>query len=616
MIFIDKRHTKSKETKTVIFIEEANRKIILENYIDENEISLRESYLNWIYCLCRPKGHFSKLFVNISVSDARTLMWMSIAHLKNNLIWNAPAVQSIKLLALIDIIKNNAGRTIKIKLSDAHLIHALSNYCCRKKIPITIEKFYFMNTPLLTTFATIREIRPFHVLRALSYLAYVGVQITSTLLTKKIECKSLKQSVLFVDIFTYCKPGRENGDPFESQYWGSLPQNLASNKIGTTWLHLFYRQQNRKTYASAIDETISLNSPHQAHVLLEKNISFTILYYIFKDYLKLLHNSFKHSKNTFVFIDDDRGLWGLHKSKFLDSSIGKEALSSLAKLHLFDKFFDKPEKFKAGFFAAEFQPWEFALIYTWKKFKHGKIFAVPHTTCRFWDLRYQISDYLEKDNVNPDNKLLDGICVNGDNARLAFERICNDRELLKNVEALRFEHLNNSSKARATTNSSRRHIRRVLFCGDFKPETTQKIIAMARASKTSSKTKNFMVFKPHPSSTESINTLRKTQLFNEITTGLIEDILDKFEVVVCSAISSVALDAAFSGKQIIQIKGDDELDYSSLRGFVSQKSFSSPSEAAQFLNSKKTTNLQLPSTYFYLNNFPAKWLELIKNNVN
>ena len=82
----------------------------------------------------------------------------------------------------------------------------------------------------------------------------------------------------------------------------------------------------------------------------------------------------------------------------------------------------------------------------WKVNNHKNIIACPHSTIRFWDLRY----YHSKDTLDLeiDNKLpiTDFIATNGQDAFNKFLEIGYPRDKLVKVEALRYMYLNEIEK--------------------------------------------------------------------------------------------------------------------------------------------------------------------------
>ena len=80
----------------------------------------------------------------------------------------------------------------------------------------------------------------------------------------------------------------------------------------------------------------------------------------------------------------DKGL----EDDFKNSFFGKKLMSNLYLLNLIKTSFQRINKQKIGFYLQENMDWEFSLSWAWKRYGHGKLVGYPHSTIRFWDLRY------------------------------------------------------------------------------------------------------------------------------------------------------------------------------------------------------------------------------------
>ena len=71
-----------------------------------------------------------------------------------------------------------------------------------------------------------------------------------------------------------------------------------------------------------------------------------------------------------------------------DTTFGKSAMKMCLQIALIEDFTKCLPRQKLGVYVQENQPWEVALLHFWRQFGHGQIIGVPHSTIRFWDLRY------------------------------------------------------------------------------------------------------------------------------------------------------------------------------------------------------------------------------------
>ena len=90
-----------------------------------------------------------------------------------------------------------------------------------------------------------------------------------------------------------------------------------------------------------------------------------------------------------------------------------------------------------GIYIFENQPWELILNYHWKKNNNYNLFAMVHTTVRFWDLRMFYGNKFLNSNLIP-TKILS-------NSKYSKIELINGGYSVKNiddVEALRYKRFN------------------------------------------------------------------------------------------------------------------------------------------------------------------------------
>ena len=120
-------------------------------------------------------------------------------------------------------------------------------------------------------------------------------------------------------------------------------------------------------------------------------------------------------------------------------------MRNIVKFHLFEKAMCSLSVQDLGFYLMENQGWEFAFLHSWKSSNHKKIVGCPHSSMRFWDLRY----FFDKRDYNQNRKypmpLPNQVAVNGKMALNMYKNSSFPKKLTE-LEALRFMHLNKIKK--------------------------------------------------------------------------------------------------------------------------------------------------------------------------
>ena len=141
----------------------------------------------------------------------------------------------------------------------------------------------------------------------------------------------------------------------------------------------------------------------------------------------------------------------------------------------------------------ENQGWERIFLHFWRKHGHGTIIGVPHSTIRYWDLRYfdttthkSLADLPQPDLV----------AVNGEHGWQMLQQSCYPMERCVSVEALRYQYLVKLKPVHLKKAS--KDINRLLVLGDIQPETTHQMLLELEKSYTLLERKVEIWIKPHP----------------------------------------------------------------------------------------------------------------------
>jgi surface carbohydrate biosynthesis protein (TIGR04326 family) len=537
-------------------------------------------------------------------SNLQTLL--CLAHVKNSISPKSATSLCIQLLAIEIIVRETNPNRITFSGLDPELEVSLRAFCKALRIDTSTVSLPKQVSQLIIerareTFFIFREF-----IKVVAYVSLLVQQATFLAFQNKRD-KKTRHDFILIDIFTYYSLDQNGRRGFFSQYWGDLPDFLRKQGMAIGWLHNFYRSNQTPSISKATEVVQKLNHPCQAHELLESELNYRIILNVVSEYFAITKNLIL-TKN--IFYDNNTvtkmPLWRAHRKMFLESCLGKQSVENILKNKLFDSFFDRKDKYKVGFFISEFQPWEFALMSSWKKHGHGKLISVPHTSIRFWDFRYFVGDLFGLNGQDRPVASLDGICVNGPVAKRLFLEMGVPKSLLIPTEALRFDHLRRSAKIKHS--STPFILKNILFCGDFRCDVTKQIINTAIQLRKSVSRGISFTFKPHPSDKDPRRNIR---FFDKLTDVPIDEAIDESTIVVCSALSTVALDTALRGIYTFQIAELSMLDHNLLRGITDQRPAVTADQLANLINAPPLQYKMNANQYFYLNKNLRMWKKVI-----
>ena len=219
-----------------------------------------------------------------------------------------------------------------------------------------------------------------------------------------------------------------------------------------------------------------------------------------------------------------------------------------------------------GVYLMENQGWEYSLVSQWRENNHGTIIGFPHSTVRFWDLRYFFDQSMFQVNNMEKSEfpaIPDKVAVNGTNTRKSLTRGCWPRERLEEVEALRFLYLGRAHKKKLCPDGTREQTR-LLVLGDYVQENTNQLLSVLRDSSEDFPENVHVTFKPHPNC-PVISGEAVTGIPMQVTNNDIEHLLSANDIVFTSNLTSAAVDAYCYGLKVISLNGGRGMNLSPLR---------------------------------------------------
>jgi surface carbohydrate biosynthesis protein (TIGR04326 family) len=322
-------------------------------------------------------------------------------------------------------------------------------------------------------------------------------------------------------------------------------------------------------------------------------------------YLKVFWKSFRAAKYRPAFTEPNSGVnfWPLLKKEWLNSHRGYECLISCLRFNRLNSVLATLPKQRVGFYLIENQPWEMVLIHFWRKYQHGELIGVAHSTIRFWDLRL-MSDpkrFLPNSTMPRPDK----IAVNGSLAKHSLINSGYPIDEIVDVEALMYLHLKDVNSVRPNNRKTK-----ILVATDYLKSATDAQMKLLYELVAKEPNKFEILLKPHWS--QSLDDL---EINAEIVSGKkdLASFFDQVDVLYCSAITSAVIDGVCAGVPVIQCLDPLSFNLSPLRNSASIQTVRTTSELADALTNLEVHRPELRADeLFNLDSTLSRWHTLIQ----
>lgn len=585
--------------------------ISLPSIVDLKRIELRDKYLAWIYQLGELKHQGKRVIDHLLLRPNLSYWWMSSLPQKFNIADYSQINDSIKALAFEEIINEIEPKFIVLKSSNVNLINCLESLCCENSL-----KFDLINKKQSVKYKFRNRVNILfpYVLKAFLYYLWFLVVTMPVWSIRRIIPEGLGE-IVFFDFLVHLDRAGLQKKVFASNYWTDLVEKLIEWDIRSNWVHGFFKHKEINTTSKAEKKIKQFNrvwGNQQFHMLLEATLQVKLIYQALHDYIFL----FKHMALCKVIkackpANSKLDLWPLHESYFRDSLYGKESMRNCLRISMIEGIFNVLPKQKMGFYIAENQPWELALISAWRRAGHGFLVGVPHTIIRFWDLRYHFSGNVYKDKKKSAFPMPDILAVNGEISRFNILLSGYDDCKVKDVEALRFIHFKKNRLIKPTPKTS--DTLKVLIFGDFTKKTTQKLIDCIETCAENCTKKLLITYKPHPA--YQFEPLSTRLLINVVYEGGIKELIDQCDVVFSSTITSASIDAYCADKKVIQMLDGSTFNMSPLIDEIGARFVKNGAELSAALSSIDLSESNSKQNFFNVDEDLRLWKKLIETKL-
>lgn len=606
------KYTKNKIVLWKNYTNLKNRNIIsIPSLIEKKANELKVTYLKWIYALSRIKINNKKLYSELQIRPGLSYWWMTLLNEKCNIAKSPQIVEALRLLAFKKWIDKKKIFKIHIHSKKINLLHALKPWCERNNIALLLNKKpakdctkkYFKNF--------LESLKIF--LFGLAWFFKESLKIRLDSKSRHTKWMTAKGRFTIISYFFNLEAKKLNRGIHESNYWGNLPKIIKQKHGPVNWLQIYVRNRSVLNFKQAEKQLVVLNNKSKSceiHTFLESFYSFSVFKNTLTDFLKvnktglafLNKEKFKFAKNI--------NLTEILSSDLKTSFFGKEAFKNLLYLNLFERAFKILPIQKKGIYLQENMGWEQALIYAWKAAGHKQIIGVPHSTVRFWDLRYfndpRIFRYYKKNMfMKPDV-----IAVNGYLMKKMLKQSGIPNKVLKNSEALRFQHISNK-KTKVRSEKVKKNLT-LLIVTDYLAENSKKMIDFISKIKFQNQKNLKIIIKPHPACCYNYNQVNKLKYF--VSNKPLSELFKKTHAVFTSSTTSAAAEALAAGLKTYIYYNASNLNLSPLAHTRGAKYISSSQELSDELNKLSNINYFLkPKRLFFLNKKLPKWTSILKN---
>ena len=573
--------------------------------IKKNEFLYRNIYLNWIHSLNNIKKKNIDLIDFFKIREDFSFWSMSLFNEKCNFIKSPAINDSIKLIALEDLIKEIYIKKIIIYSSNKHLSDCIEDWCFKNCILFksSYKKTKFIkNTTLLNIY---------NFLKAIYWLVLYLYKRWSFRKKEVLKWKNSDRKITFISYLSNLNPKKLKKGNFESNFWGDLPKKLSSNNIRTNWLHIWDPNDQLKDTKEVINKLDQINCKNnkQLHISLDSFLSLNIIKTSILDWFSIIIKSYIFESYFFENSREGFNLAIVQNRDWYETFHGYNGIKNILFFNLLGKAFSCLKQQKSSFYLQENQGWEFGLIAAWKYHQKVMVCGVPHFSIRFWDLRYFFDkNYFYRNIKNlfirPDKLMINGEVQLKNMLEIGYPK----NELIK-VEALRYNYLLNEKIEK--NHSKKQNFFNILILGDYDNELNQKFLNILEKSLQGLKLCIKIFFKPHPTSFkfELISSFKLT-----IVKSNLKSILKKTDFVLCGGNSSASLDVIYFGLPLAVLLDDISLNISPINNVTEEYFVKNEKELKSFINKililKKIKVKKI--NYFYLDKNIPLWLKFVK----
>jgi surface carbohydrate biosynthesis protein (TIGR04326 family) len=578
--------------------------------LEEHAVALRARFLAWVHGLGLQQVAGRTLVDRLQLRAGFSFWWMTLLVEKSNAHNSPQIISAIKLFALEDLLPAEWKGRIVLESADAMLARTLRIWCANAgygfewlrsarigAAPRSLFHQLYARLPAMAQalVVVVRHLWKRRALRGTGATAWREARSPVTI------C-----SYLFNLEGAAAREGR-----LASAFWTELHPLLAGEGGGANWLFLYFEHEQLPDATAARQQIERFNARSagaSAHVPLDGAMSARVLLRALRDYFRIALRSLGlAARMRFRAQGSAIDLWPLFADDWRKSLRGSAALTNCLYFNQFEEQLRRLPKQRLGFYLLENISWEPGFVYCWQAAGHGKLVGVPHSTVRFWDLRYFADprDYV-RSGENP-LPLPDLVAVNGPAARAMYIDGGYPAERLVEVEALRYLHLTRAMPAVKPASAAPL---RVLVLGDYVPSITRQQMTWLAEAVPAMPADTLYIVKPHPAC--PIDPAHYPGIRMQLTSDPLDKLLGGCDVAYTSNMTSAAVDAYSFGVPVVSVLDGETFNISPLRGHTGAAYVTSAAQLAAALRDR-ARQVRAPglAAYFHLDRALPRWRRLL-----
>ena len=587
--------------------------------VDERGGDLRDEYLSWAHEFGTRKRHGRSILDQLEIRDGFSFWWMTL--LAENSPLKSPGIYDVFRLRVLENIYHEKGCEGVILCSGNRSLHRLLSEWCKN-----LGTHYVWNKqPRSRRKWTLRDLhhRLPHVLQAFIFLGYfVFIRRRFLLHRKPVPRRpaSGRDDLTVITYFDNLDVKEHPAGGFRSRYWNALHDVLADDQRTVNWVCWYVPSAQCRSPQDALrlrDGFSETGGDAQRCYFMDEWLSLGLLVQVLKDYLRLMLRSFGIGveRHYFRLPGSDVSFDRLLLWDWRSSARGNIAMDGCIRLAFAEALTAALPTRGPLLYLLENQPWERALVYSWRKSAGGKIIGAQNSAAGFFELRYfedKRWHALLDERCGP--PVADVVAVNGNGVRhlVQGEGLC-PASRLRVVEALRYLYLKKIAGTVHGANSSEGKHTLLVVTDHTERVSRWQIRLLRRTFEATEQLQQYrIIIKPHPSMPVTrILAGEAPELNVEITERSLDALWQRVDVVFVSGNSAAAVEAMIAGVPTVLGYDPGGFNMSPLRGHEGVVFAYSPGDLAAVL--QRPVKPTAAADYFCLDDTLDRWKYLLKN---
>jgi surface carbohydrate biosynthesis protein (TIGR04326 family) len=535
----------------------------LPQLVGEQTQRWKWGYLNWLDAVGRETIGGSSLEQALMIRPDLSYWWMTLPTAPC-FTESAVAYRAVRLWALAALVDELGVDHVEVVGADSDIVEILSEWARQtgRSLSTGDERSGVVSDKRSRPRRQRRDGALHSLARAGAFLArqYLGYRGSGA--PRHLAPSPEVGGLTFIDYFDNFHVDATIPGGYVSNYWGPLPAALSRSAPPMRWMHVDCRSSAVPSIPVARELLRDLNANPVGlhHSLLQDLMSTRLLMSAAATFVRIAAISLRSRppRAKWLHGESTMNMWPLVRDSWRSATLGVDAAQNALWLSLFEKQASLTSGSGFCVYLMENQPWELALISSWRRAGRGKVFGVAHSVVREWDLRYALGSSPGRVAGFASLPQPDLILANGP---MAIESLLANglpTEALYGVEALRFMHTPESAGVADTASQVRMSPLRVLALGEYDSDMALAQVRMVNAIVIGSSHDVAVTFRSHPSAQPLVELLDPRVKVSTATS--IDRDLRRCDVVLCGSVSSALVDAMLAGIPALVLQDARVLD--------------------------------------------------------